>query len=55
MLEVPEFTMYGWNEALEIHWMDDAFPRDMNSILLDPFFETEEAFDGIDEESDDEQ
>ena len=55
MLEVPEFTLAGWYKAREIHWMDRAFPRDINSILLDPSFETEEEFDGIDEESDDEQ
>ena len=35
--------------------LDLAFPRDINSILFDPSFETAEEFDGIDEESDDEQ
>ena len=55
MLEVPEFSLHGWNEELEIHWMDLAFPRDINSILFDPSFETDEEFNGIDEESDDEQ
>ena len=55
MLEVPEFSLHGWNGELEIHCMDLAFPRDINSILFDPPFETAEEFDGTDEESDDEQ
>ena len=43
------------NEELIIHWMDLAFPRDINSILFDPSFETDKEFNGIDEESDGEQ
>ena len=55
MLEEPDFTHNGWNSLLEICWMDEAFPRDMNSILLEPLFDADSDIDcGLDEESDDE-
>ena len=52
-LEEPDFTHNGWNSSLEICWMDEAFPKDMNSILVEPLFYTYSGIDcGLDEESD---
>lgn len=54
MLEEPDFTHNGWNSSLEICWMDEAFPRDMNRILLEPLYDADSDIDcGLDEESDD--
>ena len=55
MLQLPDFTQYGWNRSLEICWMDEAFPQDMKSILLEPLFDAENYNEyEVDEESDDE-
>ena len=53
MLEEPDFTHNGWNSSLEICWMDEAIPRDMNRILLEPLYDADGDIDcGLDEESD---
>ena len=41
LLEEPDFTHNGWNSLLEICWMDEASPRDMNNILLEPLFDAD--------------
>ena len=55
LLEERDFTHNGWNSLIEICWMDEAFPRDMNNILLEPLFDADSDIgSGLDEESDDE-
>ena len=45
-----------WLERRARNSLDGSyFPRDSNTILLDPSLETDEKCDGIDEETDEEQ
>ena len=46
-LEYSDPSHYGWNQDKSIMWVDDVFPAEIESILLDPRYDpndVEEAY-----------
>ena len=52
-LQYPDPSLYGWNQDKTIMWVDEVFPADVESILLDPRYnpdDVEEAYGDSDDE-----
>ena len=50
---IPDAALEGWDENLQIHWLDNAFPENVIDILMDSDFDSiNEDIYGTDEESD---
>ena len=52
-LQNPDPSHYGWNQDKTIMWVDEVFPAEVESILLDPRFDpddVEEAYGESDDE-----
>ena len=52
-VDIPDAALRGWDENLQIHWLDNAFPENVIDILMDPDFDSiNDDIYGTDEESD---
>ena len=35
-VDIPDATLEGWDENIQIHWLNNAFPENVIDILMDP-------------------
>ena len=52
-VDIPDAALEGWDEDLQIHWLEKAFPENVIGILMDPgFYSLVNDIYGTDQESD---
>ena len=52
-MSIPDAVLEGWDENLQIHWLDNAFPENVIDILMGPDFDSiDDDIYCTDEESD---
>lgn len=53
-LQNPDPSHYGWNQDKTIMWVDEVFPAEVESILLDPRFDPDDVEEAYGESDDEE-
>ena len=48
----PDKTFHGWEQDGRIHWVNRAFPQDVELLLFDDKEETEQNYEEAGDESD---